>query len=751
MPQLVARGAGRGAAAAAVVPLLRARERGRRRRCRGTPSDASPSASTRARAASRRRRGSSRARRAGCRTRRSTGARASCRSARPRTSRRSRRSRRRGATSSTCRRPSTRASAAGDAALAKQDVVVTVPASFDASARELTVEAALAAGIEKLTLLEEPQAALYAWVAGDGRRVAQAGAPGRRRPRRRRRRGDDATSRPSPRSTRTARSSSCASPSATTSCSAATTWISRSRTWSARSSRPRARRVDRWQQASLVHACRAAKERLLVGRDARGRARSPSRRAARRCSAATLRTELTRDEVTPHARRGVLPRRRRRRAPTTRARAARSRSSACPTPPIPAVTRHLAAFLARQAGAARTPRRARRGAEAPSPDGAPLQRRRDEGGPRCASASSRRSTRGSRPTARRRARVLEGADLDLAVARGACAYALVRRGKGLRIRGGHGARVLRGHRERRAGGPRRRAAGERDVRRAVRHGGGDRGVAPAARAGRRRRRAGALPLLRLDRAARGRSPGACSRTGRRDELEELPPIEVTLPAEGRREGDVVPGAPAVAGDRGGHAAARGRAAASARRPTSGGGSSSACAAGVSAAHGARASPSGSTSGRRTRSSRWRPLDGRRRAQVFDVAAARRRAARSRRARCSRRRSTRRSTASGVEDPFGDAPWVLGEYARRRGAEVAGRLVASSKSWLVHGGGRSHRAHPAVGRGDEDAPAPLAGRRRGARSSRTCGAPGTPRTPTRRSPSRTSCSPCRRRSTRSRAS
>jgi molecular chaperone DnaK (HSP70) len=37
----------------------------------------------------------------------------------------------------------------------------------------------------------------------------------------------------------------------------------------------------------------------------------------------------------------------------------------------------------------------------------------------------------------------------------------------------------------------------------------------------------------------------------------------------------------------------------------------------------------------------------------------------------------------IEDPFGDAPWVLGAYARRRGGEVAGRLVASSKSWLVH--------------------------------------------------------------------
>ena len=56
--------------------------------------------------------------------------------------------------------------AKGDPALklAEQEVVITVPASFDAGARELTVEAATAAGIEHLTLLEEPQAALYAWI-----------------------------------------------------------------------------------------------------------------------------------------------------------------------------------------------------------------------------------------------------------------------------------------------------------------------------------------------------------------------------------------------------------------------------------------------------------------------------------------------------------------------------------------------------------------------------------------------------------
>jgi hypothetical protein len=48
--------------------------------------------------------------------------------------------------------------------LAQQDVVLTVPASFDAVARELTVEAARAAGLEQLVLLEEPQAAFYAWL-----------------------------------------------------------------------------------------------------------------------------------------------------------------------------------------------------------------------------------------------------------------------------------------------------------------------------------------------------------------------------------------------------------------------------------------------------------------------------------------------------------------------------------------------------------------------------------------------------------
>jgi molecular chaperone DnaK (HSP70) len=49
--------------------------------------------------------------------------------------------------------------------LSEGQIVLTVPASFDEVARNLTAEAAEAAGLGKVTLLEEPQAAFYAWTA----------------------------------------------------------------------------------------------------------------------------------------------------------------------------------------------------------------------------------------------------------------------------------------------------------------------------------------------------------------------------------------------------------------------------------------------------------------------------------------------------------------------------------------------------------------------------------------------------------
>jgi molecular chaperone DnaK (HSP70) len=51
-----------------------------------------------------------------------------------------------------------------DAPFDEQDVLVTIPASFDAIARDLTQRAAEAAGYRNVTMLEEPQAAFYAWI-----------------------------------------------------------------------------------------------------------------------------------------------------------------------------------------------------------------------------------------------------------------------------------------------------------------------------------------------------------------------------------------------------------------------------------------------------------------------------------------------------------------------------------------------------------------------------------------------------------
>ncbi len=59
------------------------------------------------------------------------------------------------------------------AKFAEQSITVTVPASFDEAARELTLKAAAAAGYPEIGLLEEPQAAFYSWI---GSRVGGANA-----------------------------------------------------------------------------------------------------------------------------------------------------------------------------------------------------------------------------------------------------------------------------------------------------------------------------------------------------------------------------------------------------------------------------------------------------------------------------------------------------------------------------------------------------------------------------------------------
>jgi molecular chaperone DnaK (HSP70) len=65
-----------------------------------------------------------------------------------------------------------------DDPLAQQDLVLTLPASFDEVARELTVKAAARAGLARVVLIEEPQAAFYAWIdkhAADWERLVSPG------------------------------------------------------------------------------------------------------------------------------------------------------------------------------------------------------------------------------------------------------------------------------------------------------------------------------------------------------------------------------------------------------------------------------------------------------------------------------------------------------------------------------------------------------------------------------------------------
>lgn len=68
----------------------------------------------------------------------------------------------------------------GEYPLERQDVVLTIPASFDEVARELTVQAAREAGLPRVVLLEEPQAAFYAWVHNHRDNWEQLVTPGQR-------------------------------------------------------------------------------------------------------------------------------------------------------------------------------------------------------------------------------------------------------------------------------------------------------------------------------------------------------------------------------------------------------------------------------------------------------------------------------------------------------------------------------------------------------------------------------------------
>ena len=317
-----------------------------------------------------------------------------------------------------------RAARPQDGDLAAHEVVLTVPASFDAGARDLTVEAALAAGFEQVTLLEEPQAALYAWIEKNGEAW-----------RSHLREGDrvlvidigggttdfsliDAVALDGSLGLQRVAVGDHILLGGDNMDLALAHVVGQELT-------AQGKELDRFQLSALAHACRGGKEKLLSDAALEQVAVVlPSRGS--QLIGGTIRSELRQQQVQAYLLDGFFPRVAASEQPKTRARAGLTQVG-LPYASDPAITRHLAAFLARHAFSS---------SEAARPPTAILF----NGGVLKADVLRRRvldtlngwlQERGAAP-----ARVLPGEDLDLAVARGAAYYGLVRHGSGLRIRGG---------------------------------------------------------------------------------------------------------------------------------------------------------------------------------------------------------------------------------------------------------------------------------------------------------------------------
>ncbi|MGZ5971294.1 MAG: Hsp70 family protein [Polyangiales bacterium] len=424
-----------------------------------------------------------------------------------------------------------------DEPFAKQDVVLTVPASFDASARDLTAEAAREAGIENLTLLEEPQAALYSWIeqshgqwrkqvkVGDVILVIDVGG-------------------------------------GTTDFSAIAVQeqggalelhrvavgdhillggdnMDLALAHAVRMKlEAEGKKLDPWQSQSLVHQARLAKETLLSRDDV---AAAPITIASRgsKLLGGSIRTELTRDELLKLLVDGFFPAVERTARPVSRARVG-LQALGLSYAQDPAVTRHLAAFLARQAGAtAGMTGFAEQGTRTLLHPTAVIF----NGGVMKGSALRARildtlnawlAAEGSAP-----ARVLEGVDLDLSVARGAAYYGYAKRGRGVRIRGGTARSYYVG-----VEGAVPAVPGLEPPITAICV--APFGIEEGTTAGEAPQELGLVvgepvrfrffgsTVRRDDRV------GAVLERWAEGELDELSPIEATLPSEGRRAGEVVP-------------------------------------------------------------------------------------------------------------------------------------------------------------------------------------------------------------------
>ncbi|MDO6496685.1 Hsp70 family protein [Photobacterium sanguinicancri] len=318
--------------------------------------------------------------------------------------------------------------------LCDQDVTVTVPASFDPAARELTAEAARHVGFKHLTLLEEPQAAVYSWIknneetwrdqvsVGDIVLVVDIGG-------------------------------------GTTDLSLVAVTEEEGNLTLNRVAvgdhillggdnmdlalayrlkmklAQEGKQLQPWQIQAITHACRDAKEALLS--DAELQAVPivvPSRGS--KLLGGTLQTELTQEEVQQTLVEGFFPRTGIEEHPVQTARGALTQMG-LPYAQDAAVSRHVASFLSRQASAVDE---LFEKFEQIHEDFIRPTAILFNGGVLKSELISDRllaiinswlTTAGSEE-----AKLLEGLDLDLAVASGASYYGSVRKGKGVRIRGG---------------------------------------------------------------------------------------------------------------------------------------------------------------------------------------------------------------------------------------------------------------------------------------------------------------------------
>jgi molecular chaperone DnaK (HSP70) len=306
--------------------------------------------------------------------------------------------------------------------LEQQDVILTVPASFDAEARELTVEAARAAGLEHVTLIEEPQAAFYAWLdqsgddwreqvhVGDSILVCDVGGG-----------TTDLT---------LIAVHEDAGNLALTRVAVGDHILLGGDNMdlklayhTAQDFAARKIKLDAAQMMMLGFSCRSAKEKLFADSSLSGSPVTVLGRGSK-VIAGTIKGELSRADMERELVEGFFPACKPDAEPM-RQRAVGFQELGLPYASDPAITKHLAYFLHRQAKAASS-------SAAPTAvlfnggvfKAEPLRRRIID------------VLNQWNPAAEGGVRVLESADLDRAVARGAAYYGMVRRGKGIRIRGG---------------------------------------------------------------------------------------------------------------------------------------------------------------------------------------------------------------------------------------------------------------------------------------------------------------------------